>query len=210
MRGGVCGLRPCRWRRLDCRESEAGISPLALLLPTVNSLSNLLLPPSTRAQHGIPQEGPPQGPSWQPLSLVDTVPQPSSRPGCGLWRAVADDPRPGRSTCSFSLGHHSRRQWVRALPDSLLDGTISLPGQHRPLTLDPCLCSFSPASAEPPLRRHLASLRLASLPPASKPSPPPLIRSSFIRYSVGKTSLMNQYVNKRFSNQYKATIGADL
>lgn len=27
--------------------------------------------------------------------------------------------------------------------------------------------------------------------------------------SVGKTSLMNQYVNKRFSNQYKATIGAD-
>lgn len=28
-------------------------------------------------------------------------------------------------------------------------------------------------------------------------------------YSVGKTSLMNQYVNKRFSTQYKATIGAD-
>ena len=28
-------------------------------------------------------------------------------------------------------------------------------------------------------------------------------------YSVGKTSLMNQYVNKKFSNQYKATIGAD-
>ncbi|KHJ41468.1 Ras family protein [Trichuris suis] len=27
--------------------------------------------------------------------------------------------------------------------------------------------------------------------------------------AVGKTSLMNQYVNKRFSNQYKATIGAD-
>lgn len=26
---------------------------------------------------------------------------------------------------------------------------------------------------------------------------------------VGKTSLMNMYVNKRFSNQYKATIGAD-
>jgi len=26
---------------------------------------------------------------------------------------------------------------------------------------------------------------------------------------VGKTSLMNQYVHKRFSNQYKATIGAD-
>ncbi|XP_045329847.1 ras-related protein Rab-7a-like [Leopardus geoffroyi] len=26
---------------------------------------------------------------------------------------------------------------------------------------------------------------------------------------VGKTSLMSQYVNKKFSNQYKATIGAD-
>eukprot|EP01126_Amoeba_proteus_P058550 TRINITY_DN756_c0_g2_i12.p1 TRINITY_DN756_c0_g2~~TRINITY_DN756_c0_g2_i12.p1 ORF type:complete len:202 (-),score=41.38 TRINITY_DN756_c0_g2_i12:85-690(-) len=26
---------------------------------------------------------------------------------------------------------------------------------------------------------------------------------------VGKTSLMNQYVNRRFSNQYKATIGSD-
>ena len=28
-------------------------------------------------------------------------------------------------------------------------------------------------------------------------------------FSVGKTSLMNQFVHKRFSNQYKATIGAD-
>lgn len=26
---------------------------------------------------------------------------------------------------------------------------------------------------------------------------------------VGKTSIMNQYVNKKFNNQYKATIGAD-
>ena len=26
---------------------------------------------------------------------------------------------------------------------------------------------------------------------------------------VGKTSLMNQFVNKRFTGQYKATIGAD-
>lgn len=36
--------------------------------------------------------------------------------------------------------------------------------------------------------------------------------SSFLllrAYSVGKTSLMNQYVNKKFSSQYKATIGAD-
>ena len=30
-----------------------------------------------------------------------------------------------------------------------------------------------------------------------------------VRGSVGKTSLMNQYVNKKFSTQYKATIGAD-
>ena len=30
-----------------------------------------------------------------------------------------------------------------------------------------------------------------------------------LHFSVGKTSLMNQYVNKKFSNQYKATIGAD-
>jgi len=28
-------------------------------------------------------------------------------------------------------------------------------------------------------------------------------------HSVGKTSLMNQYVNRKFSIQYKATIGAD-
>ena len=28
-------------------------------------------------------------------------------------------------------------------------------------------------------------------------------------FSVGKTSLMVQYVNKKFNNQYKATIGAD-
>ncbi len=33
--------------------------------------------------------------------------------------------------------------------------------------------------------------------------------SAFLTCSVGKTSLMNQYVNKKFSNQYKATIGAD-
>lgn len=38
-------------------------------------------------------------------------------------------------------------------------------------------------------------------------SPVPL--SLVVDSGVGKTSLMNQYVNKRFSNQYKATIGAD-
>jgi DAPkinase-like Roc (Ras of Complex) protein len=44
--------------------------------------------------------------------------------------------------------------------------------------------------------------------------PSPLFIPSFTHilpsHRVGKTSLMNQYVNKRFSNQYKATIGADL
>ena len=30
-----------------------------------------------------------------------------------------------------------------------------------------------------------------------------------VLHRVGKTSLMNQYVNRKFSNQYKATIGAD-
>ena len=33
--------------------------------------------------------------------------------------------------------------------------------------------------------------------------------SSCLACRVGKTSLMNQYVNKKFSAQYKATIGAD-
>ena len=31
----------------------------------------------------------------------------------------------------------------------------------------------------------------------------------FLHIRVGKTSLMHQYVNKKFSNHYKATIGAD-
>ncbi|PWA77509.1 hypothetical protein CTI12_AA219640 [Artemisia annua] len=36
-----------------------------------------------------------------------------------------------------------------------------------------------------------------------------LVRPHFVFCWVGKTSLMNQYVNRKFSNQYKATIGAD-
>ena len=42
--------------------------------------------------------------------------------------------------------------------------------------------------------------------------PPSLSLSLFLSLSpvsVGKTSLMNQYVNKKFTSQYKATIGAD-
>ena len=42
--------------------------------------------------------------------------------------------------------------------------------------------------------------------PIQLPSPP---SSSLSLSSVGKTSLMNQYVNKKFTSQYKATIGAD-
>ncbi|CAL4952508.1 unnamed protein product [Urochloa decumbens] len=37
----------------------------------------------------------------------------------------------------------------------------------------------------------------------------PLLRLRAPPGRVGKTSLMNQYVNRKFSNQYKATIGAD-
>lgn len=40
---------------------------------------------------------------------------------------------------------------------------------------------------------------------AARPTPTPCPPG----HSVGKTSLMNQYVNKKFSSQYKATIGAD-
>ena len=35
------------------------------------------------------------------------------------------------------------------------------------------------------------------------------VRTHMYAHSVGKTSLMNQYVNKKFTSQYKATIGAD-
>ena len=35
------------------------------------------------------------------------------------------------------------------------------------------------------------------------------IVNSIIKYSVGKTSLLNQYVKNQFSLQYKATVGAD-
>lgn len=50
-------------------------------------------------------------------------------------------------------------------------------------------------------------------PPPPRPPPPPdsplssLLIS--VSNSVGKTSLMNQFVNAKFTNQYKATIGAD-
>lgn len=37
----------------------------------------------------------------------------------------------------------------------------------------------------------------------------PLLPNPCVASSVGKTSLMNQYVQKKFSKEYKATIGAD-
>ncbi|RZB88501.1 Ras-related protein Rab7 isoform A [Glycine soja] len=46
--------------------------------------------------------------------------------------------------------------------------------------------------------------------PATPPFSKPEKSDSFIAIArVGKTSLMNQYVHKKFSQQYKATIGAD-
>lgn len=33
--------------------------------------------------------------------------------------------------------------------------------------------------------------------------------ANYEHFRTGKTSLLDQYVNKKFSNQYKATIGAD-
>ncbi len=45
--------------------------------------------------------------------------------------------------------------------------------------------------------------------PTYVPQPPRADNSlSHFAGRVGKTSLMNQYVNKKFSSQYKATIGA--
>ena len=66
------------------------------------------------------------------------------------------------------------------------------------------ILSFTPAFPGYHSRRQWVSLH----------QPCPLFFLSFAHvflfHRVGKTSLMNQYVNKRFSNQYKATIGADL
>lgn len=57
-----------------------------------------------------------------------------------------------------------------------------------------CDCSIKSFSLSSYL---LHTHSLSFLPPPSSPG------------SVGKTSLMNQYVNKKFTSQYKATIGAD-
>ena len=54
-------------------------------------------------------------------------------------------------------------------------------------------------------RQQRARLRVGGA--CSRLTPRPAWRPP--RRRVGKTSLMNQYVNRRFSNQYKATIGAD-
>lgn len=49
---------------------------------------------------------------------------------------------------------------------------------------------------------------LSSSPFLTPPSPP-LPPLSLVARRVGKTCLMNQYVQKRFDKTYKATIGAD-
>lgn len=53
---------------------------------------------------------------------------------------------------------------------------------------------------------RLVTEKLSKMPPKKKSLLKVIILGDS---SVGKTSLMNQYVNKKFSNQYKATIGAD-
>eukprot|EP01071_Lankesteria_metandrocarpae_P005014 Lankesteria_metandrocarpae@DN3810_c0_g1_i1.p1 len=48
------------------------------------------------------------------------------------------------------------------------------------------------------------------MPPTTRRNAAPLLKVIILGDSgVGKTSLMNQFVHKRFSNQYRATIGAD-
>lgn len=59
------------------------------------------------------------------------------------------------------------------------------------------------APAQVALRLHRRSPAPAAPPAHLSPAHTARTRS------VGKTSLMNQYVNKKFSSQYKATIGAD-
>lgn len=74
----------------------------------------------------------------------------------------------------------------------------------------PALFSYLIASPTPTFRRS-SFWAIAGEHGRQGPSRTRLIECSVQIYSsVGKTSLMNQYVNKRFSNQYKATIGADL
>ncbi|EOA36184.1 hypothetical protein CARUB_v10010068mg [Capsella rubella] len=61
-------------------------------------------------------------------------------------------------------------------------------------------------AAEPFLSRFLSVIVTVSMPSRRRT----LLKVIILGDSgVGKTSLMNQYVNKKFSNQYKATIGAD-
>ena len=60
-----------------------------------------------------------------------------------------------------------------------------------------------PAPAATTTDRCRPSRQVAPLTPLTVPASPRRC------CSVGKTSLMNQYVNKKFSSQYKATIGAD-
>ena len=65
----------------------------------------------------------------------------------------------------------------------------------------------SPRVAPPGSGALPAADRLPTRPPP--PAHPACPRAPRPIHSVGKTSLMNQYVNKKFSSQYKATIGAD-
>lgn len=92
----------------------------------------------------------------------------------------------------------------------------TLPRSSSSATLGECDCPYQPFISLPGHRalpfRHpaIGPTRHPLSFPLSPPLPSPSQRrsGSADTRSVGKTSLMNQYVNKRFSNQYKATIGA--
>uniref|UniRef100_A0A0E0JFV8 Ras-related protein Rab7 n=1 Tax=Oryza punctata TaxID=4537 RepID=A0A0E0JFV8_ORYPU len=72
----------------------------------------------------------------------------------------------------------------------------------------PSLCFSPDLLSSPPSRAADPSAASRSAPMASRRRM--LLKVIILGDSgVGKTSLMNQYVNKKFSNQYKATIGAD-
>ncbi len=80
------------------------------------------------------------------------------------------------------------RLLYRRLPQGDVDGQVFNLRKHR----------WKAERASPSVDGRVSPDFLSSLCPIT-----------FVCARVGKTSLMNQYVNKRFSSQYKATIGAD-
>ena len=112
-----------------------------------------------------------------------------------LLAAVLDARASSLSFASFSCGR-ARRPWIsRATLMLAPSRCVVFVFLHDP----PCNVSLVTCDS----KLFLITARSFSLPHSSRPS------CSLSPCSVGKTSLMNQYVTKKFSNQYKATIGAD-